>query len=238
MGTMTIEDLQAEAKWILDRLQYIPDADNKLGKIANAKGTEDKVLKVLKMFHQDFYDIPLIVKYRKYEYDPELDEDAVWHIWNLDHEYGRYQKSKKQIHDFLFHLMRYESSVRTYLEELKFAKTQSELNNFSALIRYLRFIFADQLASSEDGTKKQPQSRDEIQIARANNIHVFARECFIESKEFQENLQIRKLQNSPPEPKASPNTVASDFTANSKVYSEPSELLQAACRYAAVELAS
>lgn len=121
---------------------------------------------------------------------------------------------------------------------MRFAQTQSQLNNFNALVRFLRYIFAEQLAQQEDGSKKQPQSRDEIQIARANNIHVFARECFIESKEFQENLQIRKLQNSPPEPKASPNTVASDFTAKSKVYSEPSELLQAACRYAAIELAS
>lgn len=81
---VSASDLSQEADWVLERLTTIPDADNKLGKIAHAQGTKEKVLKVLKMFHDDLYDIPMIVKYRKYEYAVELDEDAVWHVWNLD----------------------------------------------------------------------------------------------------------------------------------------------------------
>jgi hypothetical protein len=50
----------------------------------NAKDMHEKVLKVLKMIRIDLLDIPMICKYRKYEYAPELDEDAVWQIYNLD----------------------------------------------------------------------------------------------------------------------------------------------------------
>ena len=62
----------------------LPGKDNKYGKMINAKDMHEKVLKVLKMIRIDLLDIPMICKYRKYEYAPELDEDAVWLIYNLD----------------------------------------------------------------------------------------------------------------------------------------------------------
>jgi len=32
----------------------------------------------------------MICKYRKYEYSPELDEDAVWLVFNYDQESGKF----------------------------------------------------------------------------------------------------------------------------------------------------
>jgi hypothetical protein len=77
-------DLQEEAEWVLERLTSIPDPDNKYGKMIHAPDTRSKVLKVIKMFRCEMLDIPMIVKYRRYEYAVELDEDAIWHIFNLD----------------------------------------------------------------------------------------------------------------------------------------------------------
>lgn len=128
---------------MLERLTSIPDPDNKYAKMVHATGTKGKVLKVLGMFHSELFDIPMICKYRKYEYAVELDEDAVWHIWNLDQEYGRFQRNKAQINDFLTKVLKFDQKSKTYIDELQFAKTQSELNNFNALIRYLRYIFTD-----------------------------------------------------------------------------------------------
>ena len=62
----------------------LPGKNNKYCKMINAKDMHEKVLKVLKMIRIDLLDIPMICKYRKYEYAPELDEDAVWQIYNLD----------------------------------------------------------------------------------------------------------------------------------------------------------
>lgn len=75
---------------MLERLTSLPDVDNKYGKMVQAKDTREKVLKVLKMIYIELFDIPMICKYRKYEFAPELDEDAVWHIFNLDIEYGKF----------------------------------------------------------------------------------------------------------------------------------------------------
>lgn len=42
------------------------------------------------MLRCKLFDIPMIVKYRGYEYGDELDEDSIWIIYNLDQEYGKF----------------------------------------------------------------------------------------------------------------------------------------------------
>lgn len=108
---------------MLERLTSIPDVDNKYGKMVHATGTREKVYKVLKMFHCDLLDIPMICKYRKFEYAVELDEDAVWHIFNLDQEYGKFQKNKAQVNDFLLKVLKFDQRIKSYIEELCFAKS-------------------------------------------------------------------------------------------------------------------
>lgn len=127
--------------------------------MVQAKDTREKVLKVLKMIYIELFDIPMICKYRKYEFAPELDEDAVWHIFNLDIEYGKFQRNKIQVNDFLQKVQKFDNKIKSYQDELTFAKSQSELNNFNALIRYLRYQFTDQLMQHEDDLlhkRKQP----------------------------------------------------------------------------------
>ncbi len=44
----------------------------------------NKIYMVLEAIRVKYLDVPMIVKYRKYEYATELDEEAVWHIWSMD----------------------------------------------------------------------------------------------------------------------------------------------------------
>ena len=76
-----LSEFAKEAEWILDRLQ---DIDHRYRQMINAKDVREKVCKVLKLLRSDHCDVPMICKYRKYQYATELDEDAVWHIYNLD----------------------------------------------------------------------------------------------------------------------------------------------------------
>lgn len=43
-----------------------------------------KIFKVLKLLRVEHLDVPMITRYRKYEYADELDETAVWLIYNFD----------------------------------------------------------------------------------------------------------------------------------------------------------
>jgi hypothetical protein len=81
----------------------------------------------------------------------------------MDQEYGKFQRQKKQIEDFLIRIQSFDPQMKSYLDELAYAKSMSELANFSALIRFLRSYFHDQLMADESHSKrKQPQRRDEI----------------------------------------------------------------------------
>jgi len=102
------------------------------------KDASEKIFKVLDMFRVKILDIPMICKYRRYEYEPELNEELVWLVFNLDQEYGKFQRAKQMLSDFLLKIKRSEPRVKSYLDELSYAKSLSEINNFEALIRFLR----------------------------------------------------------------------------------------------------
>ena len=97
----------------------------------------------------------MVAKYRKYEYADELDEEAIWIIFNLDQEFGKFQRHKKQISDFLSKITQLNPLMKVYEDELNYAKNQSELNNFNSLINYLRSYFHDKLSTELDGQNRK-----------------------------------------------------------------------------------
>jgi len=94
-------------------------------------------------------DVPMIVKYRKYEYAEDLDEEAVWHIFAMDQEFGKFLRHKAQIREFLTRVVKFDPRMKIYDDELNYAKNQSELANFTALIRYLRSFFHEELLQED-----------------------------------------------------------------------------------------
>lgn len=97
----------------------------------------------------------MVVHYRKYEYQPELNEETVWLVHNFDIEYGKFQRAQSQISEFLVKIQGFEPRVKSYLDELTYAKTLSDLSNFNALIRFLRLKYDDFL-NEKDPKRKQP----------------------------------------------------------------------------------
>ena len=78
--------------------------------------------------------------------------------------------------------------------------------------------------------------KEEIQIARQNRIPEFAKYCFLECGQYQENLLQKRLVHEPPEPKVSPVTLSVEYI--NEVYTKNIDVLNAVCLYAAVELSS
>ena len=79
---------------------------------------------------------------------------------------------------------------------LNYAKTQSELNNFTYLVRFLQSYYAEELEKENEEVKrdgkKQPIKRDEVKVARSNKLDKFASHCLLPWAQFYENLQLRK----------------------------------------------
>ena len=74
------EEIDIEAKWILDRLEQ-----EKMKNLSqNAQVVTKKIAQVLQLFRVEFMDIPMIMKYRKYVYAKDLDESDIYTIFRLD----------------------------------------------------------------------------------------------------------------------------------------------------------
>ena len=97
------EELAIESHWILDRLcNYStvvtqgpnqggePETTFKYQRLLRQTDAVHKIVKILAMLRQKLIDVPTIAKYRKFEYIDQLDEEAVWIIYNLDQEYGKF----------------------------------------------------------------------------------------------------------------------------------------------------
>ena len=119
----TEEELRKESEWVLDRLTCMTgDTGKRYGKLLNLKDIREKIFRVLKMFRIDLLDIPMIVKYRRYEYAEDIDEEAVWLIYNFDQEYGKFQRHKAQIKEFLARVIKFDPRMKIYEDELTYAK--------------------------------------------------------------------------------------------------------------------
>lgn len=87
----------------------------------------------------------MIIKYRKFMYAAELDENDIYPIFNLDIEFGKFKHKKEQIQKFLKLVEKFDDSVKVYESELTLLKNQYDLNFFSPLIAFLKSYYQDEL---------------------------------------------------------------------------------------------
>lgn len=71
------EDVINEAGYIFNRLVNIKDSSNFLMK---EDVIRQKLILILGYLRKDYLDVPMIAKYRKYEYQNPLEEDDIWLI--------------------------------------------------------------------------------------------------------------------------------------------------------------
>ena len=105
------------------------------------------------MLRVEHHDVPFIVHFKKEFYQDELDEEAVWLIFNYDRQFAQFQMQKKKIQALLEKIRQIEPKIKIHLDELATAMTMSELNNFSYLMRFLQSFYAEELAlvAGQDG---------------------------------------------------------------------------------------
>jgi hypothetical protein len=69
-----------EADWILERMKTVYE---------NFSNVRKKIILVLDYYKKDYLDIPMIVYYRRMNYEPELSQKEIWKIFELDREWNK-----------------------------------------------------------------------------------------------------------------------------------------------------
>jgi len=78
-------------------------------------------------------------------FEPELDEAGVWHVFNLDQEYGKFMRQKSKIEEVLKNVQNFDPKMELHIQSLQVARSQSELNNYTYLIRFLQSYYSKEL---------------------------------------------------------------------------------------------
>lgn len=52
---------------------------------------KEKIARILNFMRREYLDVPMIERYRKFDYGPTLNEEHVWLVASLDQEYGKFR---------------------------------------------------------------------------------------------------------------------------------------------------
>lgn len=114
--TPTDSELEQEALWILN----IISRDSKFEQ-AEMKALNEKIFKVIEAFRKHHLDIPFIIFYRGFFFEPELSRDDVWKIYELDLEWESFYKTRTNLQTMFIELKPYLDDPSMLEESLKFA---------------------------------------------------------------------------------------------------------------------
>lgn len=146
------DDISFETEFIYERLIKI--RNNQIY-LQYEKDVKDKINKILTLLRKDYYDVPMIVRYRKFDYSKFLSEDDIWLILHLDQEYGKFHNAQKQIKEFFLQLFKHISSeedlkersdmLRYQIGELDKCKNSQDLMSYGPLVQFLKQFFAKEV---------------------------------------------------------------------------------------------
>ena len=95
---MIAEDINREVKYIYDRMTKMT-LDS--GLFTYEDLVKEKIGKLLHFMRREYLDLPMIERYRKYDYGPTLTDEHVWMVASLDQEYGKFRIQFNHTREFL-----------------------------------------------------------------------------------------------------------------------------------------
>jgi len=105
---VTEAELREEAGWIFN--QQVTTFNNS----AEIDVLKQKIFRVLELVHLKKLDLPLIARYYMDELHPQLDEEKVWQIFNLDLEFGKFVNEREKVQEF-FRRLKPRVENQTYI---------------------------------------------------------------------------------------------------------------------------
>jgi transcription elongation factor SPT6 len=239
-----MDNLEAEVNWIFDKMKFNNNDENE-------ENLRKKIFLVLECNKKDFLDIPYIVMFKKYIYDPELTVNNIWKIFELDRKYYEIIQYKKLVNNQYNNIKnliienQYEFLREKYINE---AKSINDLKKMEEYINYIKecSINEDNNNNINENNEKHifPIKKSFIKDFIENKINLFINQSMLNSMEIAINLEFI-LKNididssqlfSAPVPTETPIQLANKFINN--VYKEEMDIMNKACKFIAINLTS
>lgn len=197
-------EIELEAKWIFNIIIDSLDSSKDVRIASKIQEIEKKIHRVLRMLRCEYHDIPFITKYRMNELIPELQPQDVYHIFELDIEYGKFQIQKKIYEEFFSKLSEFGTDDKIfehYKNQIFYTKSMRDLKDFVPLINFYKSYYQKELeqAIQNSGKKVPVQKKDLVYNARQQKLDEFSSKCMLHSihllENMHENNQIHKPNN-------------------------------------------
>ena len=238
-----MDNLEAEVNWIFDKMKFNNNDENE-------ENLRKKIFLVLECNKKDFLDIPYIVMFKKYIYDPELSVNNIWKIFELDRKYYEIVQYKKIVNNQynnvknLMHENQYTFMREKYIND---AKSINDLKNMEEYINYIKECSINNNDNNDNNNNEKhifPIKKSFINECITNKIDQFIKQSMLNSMEIAINLEfilknidIDSSQLCPaPVPSETPAQLANKFINN--VYKEEMEIMNKACKFIAINLTS
>ncbi len=132
--------------------------------------------------------------------------------------------------------------IDNLLEELEFAKTQSDLNDLSSMVAFFKSYYMDELMKLQEErdkregkqTRKAPLRRDVPYNARKHKLDDMATRCALLPHQFVENMQHNRFIHRPPSIPSEPSIVADKYI--SPQFNTGMAVMSNVCRFLAQQL--
>jgi len=213
-----------------------------------------KIARVLEIFKKDHYDIPYIVLYKRIEYEPELTSKDVWRIFELDKEWVKLFKMRKETKKSFEKVAKYieDPNIR-HNYEFRFVHIASsirELKDTEIFIQFLRAFYHndneefDDIILEDSNSPRPPKPPNRftfIDTFKKSKLIDLARIGTITSYQMAMNIEFTgeyKMDKMifPDEPNEKIEEVS--FRYIDSVYAEQIKVLTSTCKFLALELAA
>ena len=225
-------DLDNEKEWIFEKLKL--QNNNSEENFSNIK---KKIFTLLEYHKKKFLDIPYIVVYRKYIYEPELTSKDIWKLFELDKEYQEIKSYRKKVNEqfeiienfigeetFNFMKERYIDGAKS-IEDLKnmelYIKFQKELNEEKIIeIKKVKKGLENEINNSQTFNYIPPIQYSLVKKAVKNKLNEYSSKFALSARDFAFNLELilndpdidnSKLIPTPTNPSELPSQLASKY---------------------------
>ena len=231
------DNIDREINYIIKKLKIINIIEN--------ENLNKKIKLILELNKKDFFDIPYIIFYKKYIYEPELTQENIWKIFELDRDYQEIINYRKLVLNQLNSIKKFiPQNEFSYIKDKYINEAQNifELKNIEEYINYINELNFDEINNLNN--YKSPIKNSLIIKCKNNKIDEFVKNFMLDINDiainleyFLKNSEVDKSGMYPcPNPKESPYDLATKYTLKNKNITDPKEIIEIANKFIAISL--
>ena len=231
------DNIDREIIYIIKKLKIINIIEN--------ENLNKKIKLILELNKKDFFDIPYIIFYKKYIYEPELTQENIWKIFQLDRDYQEIINYKKLVLNQLNSIKKFiPQNEFSYIKDKYINEAQNifELKNIEDYINYINELHFEEINNLNN--YKAPIKNSLIIKCKNNKIDEFVKTFMLDINDiainleyFLKNSEVDKSGMYPcPNPNESPYDLATKYTLKNHNITDPKEIIEIANKFISISL--